>query len=247
MALIPAGSFQMGSNENSDEQPIHTVTLDAYYIDQYEVTNAEYADFLNARGNQSEGGVTWLVEGDSDVLITQNGGEWQPKSGYGNYPVVGVSWYGAAAYCEWRGARLPTEAEWEKAARGTDDRTYPWGEEMSCKLANHDATRYFGDCVGDTTSVGGYPDGASPYGALDMAGNAWEWVADWYCKDTYSQSPETNPTGLSCSDSRVRRGGSWEHSSHHSRTVSRSYIFPGFEDDKNGFRCAVSLSAGDAE
>ena len=231
MALIPAGSFQMGSNENSDEQPIHTVTLDAYYIDQYEVTNAEYADFLNARGNQSEGGVTWLVEGDSDVLITQNGGEWQPKSGYGNYPVVGVSWYGAAAYCEWRGARLPTEAEWEKAARGgLEGKQYPWGDTISCADANYYS------CVGNMTIVGKYaPNG---YGLYDMAGNVWEWVADWYASDYYGSSPSSNPTGPASGEYRVLRGGSWNNNDSRARSAYRMRATPYSAWDDVVFRCA---------
>ena len=132
MVLIPAGEFTMGSedsNADSDEAPEHTVYLDAYWIYKHEVTNAQYAEFMNDQGNQTEDGVTWLDSGEDDARIHQSSGDWIPDSGYGDHPVVEVSWYGAQAYCEWAGGRLPTEAEWEKAARGTDGRTYPWGEQ----------------------------------------------------------------------------------------------------------------------
>ncbi|RMF02512.1 MAG: hypothetical protein D6768_08075, partial [Chloroflexi bacterium] len=125
MVLVPAGEFTMGSdNGGSDEQPVHIVYLDAFYIDKYEVTNAQFAEFLNARGNQSEGGATWLDADDPDAKIHQNGGTWQADGGYENHPAIEMTWYGAQAYCQWAGKRLPTEAEWEKAARGTDGRTY---------------------------------------------------------------------------------------------------------------------------
>jgi formylglycine-generating enzyme required for sulfatase activity len=204
MVHVPAGEFTMGSNEGeSDEQPVNTVYLDAFYIDEYEVTNGQFAQFLNEQGNQEEGGVTWVDIGAEYCLITESEGQYQPRSGYSDHPVVEVSWYGARAYCQWAGKGLPTEAEWEKAARGTDGRTYPWGEGIDCDHAQ------YGKCGGQTMLVGSKPKGASPYGALDMAGNVWEWVADWYDSGYYATSPESNPRGPTSEDCRVIRGGSW--------------------------------------
>ena len=128
MVLVPAGEFEMGNEDgDGDERPVHTVYLDAYYIDVYEVTNAQFAVFLNVKGNQSEGGETWLDDG---ARIHQSGDEWQDDAYYGDHPVVEVTWYGARAYCQWRGGDLPTEAQWEKAARGgLEGMDYPWGDE----------------------------------------------------------------------------------------------------------------------
>lgn len=237
MILIPAGLFEMGSESgDANERPIHTVILDNYYIDQYEVTNEQFAIFLNKQGNQIEGGVAWLDVGAEDMHIHQSGSMWQADEGYGDHPVVEVTWYGANAYCEWRGARLPSEAEWEKAARGMDGRTYPWGEGISCNLAN------FSGCAEDTSPVGSYPDGASPYGVYDMAGNVWEWVNDWYDSNYYSTSPQSNPTGPGSGQERVVRGGSWADFSTYLRTAARGWLSPDLSQNIWGFRCARSLS-----
>jgi len=128
MVLIPVGEFKMGSDSgSSSEKPVHTVYLDAFFMDVYEVTNAQFAEFLNDRGNQSEGGANWFFAGQAWVHIQQSDGQWQAQSNYSDHPVVGVTWYGATAFCAWRGKRLPTEAEWEKAARGgLEGATYPW-------------------------------------------------------------------------------------------------------------------------
>jgi formylglycine-generating enzyme required for sulfatase activity len=233
MVHVPAGEFIMGSDEgDDDEQPVHTVYLDAFYIDKTEVTNAQFAQFLNEQGNQEEGGVTWLDIGDEDCLITESGGQYQPKSGYGDHPVVEVSWYGARAYCQWTGKRLPAEAEWEKAARGTYGRTYPWGEGIDCDHAQ------YGECGGRTVPVGSKPWGASPYGVLDMAGNVWEWVADWYDSDYYSQSPDRNPPGPDSGQYRVLRGGSWGSIPYDVRGGSRFGSNPDDSGYHRGFRCA---------
>jgi formylglycine-generating enzyme required for sulfatase activity len=215
MVLVPAGEFWMGSDESADEQPRHRVGLDAYYIDKYEVTNAFYKRFMEATGRAAPG-------------------YWNNTSFNGeSQPVVGVSWHDADAYCKWAGKRLPTEAEWEKAARGTDGRKYPWGEQWDSSRANA------GDKLGKTAPVGSYPSGASPYGVHDMAGNVWEWVADWYDKDYYKRSPERNPTGPDSGWNKVLRGGSWYDDPFFAlRTASRGNVTPVLRNDLIGFRCA---------
>jgi len=253
MVFVPAGEFQMGcdnSNPNescySTEQPLHTVYLDAYYIDKYEVTNAQYAQFLNAEGNQEEGGVTWLDANDADVRIHQSGGIWQADADYEDHPVVEVSWYGGRAYCQWQNKRLPTEAEWEKAARGSSDtRMYPWGDTApDCSRLNYsDSTA--GLCVGDTSQVGSYPSGASRYGALDMAGNVWEWVNDWYDSGYYAVSPYSNPPGPASGSYKVLRGGGWYGNWYGVRAAFRSdYYNPDNTGNYVGFRCVVGSPGG---
>jgi formylglycine-generating enzyme required for sulfatase activity len=228
MLYVPEGSFEMGSNDGSDdEKPIHSVYLDAYWMDMTEVTNAMYAKCVNA--------------GDCDP--PQSTSSYTHSSYYGNsqyddYPVIYVNWNQASAYCEWAGARLPTEAEWEKAARGTDGRTYPWGEGIDCNLANYyDGSKY---CVGDTSKVGSYHNGISPYGLFDMAGNVWEWVADWYNSTYYSSSPSSNPLGPSSGDYRALRGGSWVSSGDSARSAFRRGYSPSNTYDLLGFRCSRS-------
>jgi formylglycine-generating enzyme required for sulfatase activity len=193
-----------------------------------------YAVFLNEMGNQKEGGASWLDANSGYVRILQSGGQWVPQSGYADHPVMEVSWYGAQAYCQWVGGSLPTEAQWEKAARGPDRRTYPWGEGISCDLAN------YAGCVGGTTTVGSYPRGASPYGALDLAGNVWEWVLDWYSETFYGISPYENPQGPSTGDYRVLRGGGWDLVDWYLRTSHRSGDNPDATYYSLGFRCARS-------
>jgi serine/threonine-protein kinase len=238
MVYVPAGEFLMGSEDADawdDEAPEHRVYLDDYWIYKYEVTNEQYAEFLNEMGNQTEGGVTWLYAGDEDANIHKSGGEWVVDSGYEYHPVVEVSWYGAQAYCEWAGGRLPTEAEWEKAARGEDGSTYPWGEaNPNCNLAQ------YGNCSGETIEVGSLPDGASPYGALDMAGNVWEWVADWYDEDYYKTSPYENPSGPNNGIYRVIRGGSWYSHEWYLRASDRDRYIPVYFVGSRGFRCLSS-------
>ena len=242
MALIPAGEFQMGSeNWESDEMPVHTVQLDAFYIDAYEVTNEEYAEFLNAMGNQTEGGLTWIQAGSNTVHIHQRGDSWSADSGYGDHPVVEVSWYGARAFCQWRSARLPTEAEWEKAARGgLQGVSYPWGnEEPVCQEGALAGAKFDDDLECDdngTMPVGSYsPNG---YGLFDMAGNVWEWVADWYSSTFYGDSPPENPTGPQNGTDRVLRGGSWEYDYEALRVSIRFKDAPDGSSGEFGFRCA---------
>jgi len=224
MALIPAGEFRMGSNNGSDdEQPVHTVYLDAFYIDKYEVTNAQYKKFMDATGHKA-------------TIYWDN-----TKYNAPDHPVVGVSWDDAKIYAKWAGKRLPTEAEWEKAARGgLKDKEYPGGESIS-----HDDANYHGTSGKDrweyTSPVGSFaPNG---YGLYDMTGNVWElcadWYdADWYDKNDYSSSPPRNPTGPSSGKRRVLRGGSWHNTAHALRCASRSFHMPSGTRGDLGFRCA---------
>jgi formylglycine-generating enzyme required for sulfatase activity len=219
MHLVPAGTFTMGSDEGkSDEQPIHDVYLDAYYMDTYEVTNALYKACVDA--------------GMCDLPINTVR---YKNLRYENHPVVFIEWYMAKSYCEWRGAQLSTEAQWEKAARGTDERTYPWGEGIDQTFAN------YGDNVGDTTPVGSYENGKSPYGLYDMAGNVWEWVGDWYSATYYQVSPLENPMGPNSGQYHVQRGGPWDYYIDSVRSASRSWGYQGMTAPDIGFRCSRSL------
>jgi len=222
IVLVPAGEFTMGSSDGSgDEEPVHTVYLDAYWIDKFEVTNALYKKCVDA-------GKCQPPSDKSSYTRSSYYGNTQ----YDNYPVINISWNDAKTYCEWAGKRLPTEAEWEKAARGTDGRIYPWGNTFDKNLLNSSEGG-----KGDTTAVGSYPSGASPYGALDMAGNGWEWVADWYGGYS-SSSQQRNPTGPSSGTSRVLRGGSWGSFRSFVRVSSRDGYSPGNRSNDLGFRCA---------
>jgi eukaryotic-like serine/threonine-protein kinase len=225
---VPAGEFLMGSTAadefaSADEKPQHNVYMDAFWIDRTKVTNAMYAKCVQAGFCRTP---------LSTSTSRQNA--YYGNSQYDNYPALNITWDYARKYCAWVGGRLPTEAEWEKAARGIDGRIYPWGNEISDgRRAN------FAGNVG-TTPVDAYPAGASPYGALDMAGNAWEWVADWYGKTYYSSSPKENPTGPSSGTSRVLRGGAFYSSGGAIRAPDRSESDPNSEWDYRGFRCVRS-------
>jgi serine/threonine-protein kinase len=241
LVYVPAGTFLMGSDSSepyasSDEYPQHEVYLDAFWIDRTEVTNAMFAGFLNARGNQEEGGVTWLDADEGGVRIHARSGVWEADAGREDHPVVEVSWYGARAYCEWAGRRLPTEAEWEKAARGKDGQQYPWGDGApSCALAQYE---YY--CGWRTVPVGSTGRGASPYGAWEMSGNASEWVADWYDEDYYSMPSGNNPQGPATGEHKVRRGCSWRCSLEDMDAANRGWASPDYSWDITGFRCALS-------
>lgn len=240
LVYVPAGEFTMGSMADQGytecqkymsgcqmsyfeiEEPKHQVYLNAYWIDQTEVTNAMYEKCVK------DGYCTESSSNSSDTRDSYYG-----NTQYADYPVIYVNWNQAQGYCEWAGRHLPTEAQWEKAARGTDGRTYPWGDETPDKsLAN------YGDNIGDTTEVGSYPAGASPYGALDMAGNVWEWVSDRY--GSYPSGSVTDPQGPSTGDDRVLRGGSWNYYTLSIRSADRYWLFPTSTYSGVGFRCALS-------
>jgi len=238
LLYVPAGEFTMGSEDGNDnEKPVHTVYLDAFWIDQTEVTNAMYAKCEDAG-----------VCDPPSSLKTYTRASYYGNSKYDNYPVSYVSWDDANAYCSWVGRRLPTEAQWEKAASWDNvnqiKNVYPWGDEIHCSLANYQG-KYSG-CFGDTTAVGSYPDGVSPYGALDMAGNVWEWAEDWYDESYYENSPSVNPIGPSSGLYRVLRGGAWENHEDLIRSATRYRSDPLFTGDI-GFRCAMDANPEEPE
>ena len=248
MVLIEAGEFRMGSNSRGDkEKPVHSVYVDAFYMDAYEVTNAEYAAFLNAKGKHAEVGKTWYRIGNQYSRIEYIARKYQVKGGYENHPVTYVSWYGAMAYAEWAGKRLPTEAEWEKAARGgLAGLTYPWGNNIDSSRANYNGH------VKDTTAVGKYA--ANGYGLYDMAGNVWEWCLDEYNAGFYAISPAQNP--LSGANSiqwlldnwagvntiRVLRGGAWNSAAGNVTVDFRTNHAPTATGNSVGFRCVKSVT-----
>ncbi len=256
MVLIPAGEFSMGDHHDvgwDDEKPVHTVDIDAFYMDKYEVTNAQYAIFLNEYGKNEDAAGHELLDLDApDCLIEKVESFYQPKAGYENHPVIEVSWYGAGAYAQFYGKRLPTEAQWEKAARGgLAEKKYPNGDTIS-----HDDANYFGtggrDIWDRTSPVGSFPPNS--YGLYDMAGNVWDWCADEYSSTYYSISPSENPLGPGTPVSfvnddftnviswRVLRGGSWYFdSARYLRCAGRGGNGPSGTNLHIGFRCAQAL------
>jgi len=237
MVMIPAGPFTMGSDDGPhNERPAHTGTLDAYSIDRYEVTLSLYRKFLEEGKHESPH--TWDDEAAMSV---------------GDRPAIGIRWKSAAAYCRWAGKRLPTEAEWEKAARGTDRRRYPWGDmQPFVDMANYNRGMWVSEAItlvavtsgleGMSVRHGLKEGGKSPFGVSHMAGNAAEWVADWYERDYYQKSPGRNPLGPATGEKRVLRGGSWADFPSALRVTARLSAEPDFEDRTIGFRCAMDMS-----
>jgi formylglycine-generating enzyme required for sulfatase activity len=236
MVHVPAGPFVMGADSGAtNQQPVRTVALDSFLIDVYEVTNARFADFLNSEGPEDPTGTPYINLAGRVVRVVETDGRFEPASlSDSGTPVVHVTWVGAQAYCTWASMRLPSEAEWEKSARGTDGRLYPWGNEAPTGgFLNYNKN------VGMPTEIGSYPRGVSPYGALDMAGNVFEWVADYYQSDYYTSAPTDNPTGPESGTFRVFRGGS--HPALVDAWVQATYRQPASEVSglvDVGFRCA---------
>jgi len=265
MVLVPAGEFTMGSDSsdwsigvgnypiaNADSsRPAHIVKLDGFWIYQTEVTNDMFRIFIQESNYQTDaeraGKSSAYIPPDAWGYVT--GANWQHPLGpssdlsnLGDHPVVHVSWNDANAYCQWAGGRLPTEAEWEKAARGTDALIYPWGNTINCSVANYeDKTGQM--CVGNTTPVKSYEGGKSIYGAYDMVGNVWEWVNDWYSTTYYQNSPLLNPLGPSSGSDKVMRGGSYIDSGlcWIANTINRCWGGPSDSHGDVGFRCVSSV------
>ncbi|MDP1769719.1 MAG: formylglycine-generating enzyme family protein [Nitrospirota bacterium] len=237
MMRIPAGPFTMGSTDGlPNERPEHRVTLDAFFIDQYEVTLSLYRRFLESGKHESP--PTWDDEAATTV---------------GDRPATGMKWESAAAYCRWTGKRLPTEAEWEKAARGTDGRRYPWGDmQPFVDIANYNRGMWVNEAItlvavtsgleGMSVRHGLKEGGKSPFGLFHMAGNAAEWVADWYERDYYEKTPEQNPAGPATGEKRVIRGGSWVDLPAALRVTARFSAEADYEDRTIGFRCAMNVA-----
>lgn len=266
MVYVPAGEFLMGSSAEDidwvlaqdwcsdckrswyeDEQPEHNVYLDAYYIYKYEVTNEQYAEFLNIAGNQKEGRriyrevpeeldiVYWY--GDSKILnhINLSNEVWIPNEVYEDHPVSEITWYGANAYCKWVGGRLPSEAEWEKAARGTDKRWFPWGNE----IPDNKTINFNSD---GPKPIGSFKHDKSPYGVYDMGGNVSEWVNDYYNSYYYKEMVSLNPTGPDSGRSKVIRGGNWKYSIRDVFSANRSSASPHYSVNAHlGFRCVIDV------
>ena len=246
MVLILAGEFQMGSSNGSpDEKPIHTVHLDAYYIDRYEVTNAQFKQFVDANPQWQKEQIPRIYH-DGYYLTDWLGNDF--PAGKGDHPVVYVSWYAAMAYAKWANKRLPTEAEWEKAARGgLVSKKYPWGDTIDSTHAN-----YFDGTGKEITPVGTYP--ANGYGLYDMAGNVREWCLDAYGEYFYTDSPRENPLAgaksvdevttnfITQKDNRVLRGGSWLNSAQLLRISNRNWRAPTATNPNEGFRCVKAVN-----
>ncbi len=244
MVFIPTGEFVMGSDPETDryfwgsESPPHTVQMDGYWIYRYEVTNAMYQLCDDA---------DVCSRPKSTASRTRDSYYGNPE--YDNYPVIHVTYGDASTYCNWVGGRLPTEAEWERAARGDEgDRTFPWGdtaaEGIQANFCDYGCPESGGshnqqDGYGETAPVGSYPAGISPFGLFDVAGNVWEWVFDYFSDDYYVVSPDENPIGPATSAYRVIRGGGWSNPSSGVRVVQRSGLSPSKNLDTLGFRCAL--------
>lgn len=255
MVRIPSGPFTRGSTQgDAHERPPREIHLPAFWMDRFETTNRAFMLFAQATGYQT------LAECEGQSVIYVNGGyqtvadaSWKAPAGPGSdlvgrldHPVVQVTWEEARAYCQWAGKRLPTEAEWEKAARGADQRTYPWGEEPPGAGGRYRANYGTDACCREsaqdgflnTAPVGSFPSGQSPYGLHDLAGNVWEWTQDWYGETYYASGPNRAPTGPTTGAEQVLRGGSWISYLFMLRTTYRGHHTPETRHNYSGFRCA---------
>jgi formylglycine-generating enzyme required for sulfatase activity len=227
MVTIPAGPFVRGTTSGGfDEQPQRTIYVDTFSIDRYEVTNHQYQQFVAATGHRKPGPPSRYAKSIGRMRGT-------------NQPVVYVSWDDANDYCRWKGKRLPTEAEWEKAMRGTDARLWPWGNQEKPNGANWARVQ---DGHEVSARVGSFPTDKSPYGVMDGAGNVMEWVADWYQETYYKDAPDKDPPSPEFGIFRVMRGGGYTTTGGDIRITSRSKMVPDFRDETIGFRCAISAS-----
>jgi formylglycine-generating enzyme len=225
MVTIPAGPFVRGTMSGGfDEQPQRTIHLETFSVDRYEVTNYQYQQFVLATGHRKAGPPSRYAKSIGKMRGT-------------NQPAVYVSWDDADEYCRWKGKRLPTEAEWEKAMRGTDGRLWPWGNQEKPNGANWARVQ---DGHEVSARVGSFPADASPYGVMDGAGNVMEWVADWYQESYYKESPDKDPPSPEFGTYRVMRGGGYTTTGGDVRITSRSKMVPDFRDETIGFRCAIS-------
>jgi len=229
MVLIPAGHFTLGNDggQNS-EKPVRVIELEGYWIDQYEVSMAQFYAFVSATGHREPRLAGYLTLASVDLASFL-----EPAK-----PVAGVSWEDADAYCRWKGKRLPTEAEWERAAKGQGQREWPWGDTPDPLLANLEGVE---DHFAGTAPVDSFDAGRSPYGLYNMTGNVMEWVNDWYDEHYYKVMPAKNPPGPAIGDEKVIRGGSWHDSFRYAHTYSRFKMFPEYRDVTIGFRCAKSI------
>jgi len=235
MVEIPAGAYTMGREDGpADERPAHRIALPAFRIDRYPVTNAQFADFLDAAGTHNPRGERLFDFDDPDARVHRADGKWTADKGYENHPAIEVTWAGARDYCAWRGKRLPTEAEWEKAARGTDGRRYPWGNSAPDRVRAQYSARF-----NETAPVDAFPRGTSPYGVLGMAGNAWEWVSSAY--RPYPYDARDGREDLTAGPVRGTRGGGHDSpaeeitTTQRGRTLSRN---PASGHHNIGLRCA---------
>jgi len=243
LVFVPAGEFTMGSDDSASgafEGPAHMVDLEGFWIDQTEVSNEQFAACVRAGACSGP---------YSTASATRDAYYGNPD--FGRYPVIHVDWLGASAYCKWAGRRLPSEAEWEKAARADASVLYPWGNAWDVQTiprvnfsdkndAGGASDTVADDGYGDTAPVASYPDGASRYGVYDMSGNVWEWVNDWFGAQYYSESPSANPPGPASGAGRVLRGGSWSSDTSNIRSANRVWLPADASGDDIGFRCARS-------
>jgi len=244
MAYVPGGSFIMGSSDSDNaaythEKPQHEVFVDAFWMDVYEVSNAMFKKFVDETGYQTQAEKQGYSEmyNSSGAFAPFENVNWRHPLGAGTtyqllFPVTHVNQLDAQNYCNWAGGRLPTEAEWEKAARGENARIYPWGETFNSSLLHSNGNS-------GPASIYSYSGGASPYGILNMAGNVFEWTSDWYDANYYSYSPYENPTGPSTGEYASVRGGAWTNSEKHVRTAHRDFSKPYLMNHLLGFRCVM--------